>query len=62
MTAKARRIRVDLEDVQLLVEVIDDAQPGMGTGHGVKLEDHELQALDRLRTAILYGLQARRSR
>jgi hypothetical protein len=52
-----RKIRVDVEDVQILVEMIDERYNGRGSGHGRRLEIHEHQALDRLRTAVLYRLR-----
>ena len=51
-----RRIRVDVEDVQILVEMIDERN-GVGTGHGRRLDRHEIQAVERLRHAVLARLR-----
>jgi hypothetical protein len=52
-----KRIRVDVEDVQILVEMIDERYNGRGAGHGRRMELHEALALDRLRTAVLNRLR-----
>jgi hypothetical protein len=52
-----RKIRVDVEDVQVLVEMIDERYNGRGTGHGRRLAAHEQMALARLRNACLRRLQ-----
>jgi hypothetical protein len=51
-----RRIRVHVEDVQTLIEVIDERANGRGTGHGRRLAAHEADALERLRAAVVYRL------
>ena len=50
-TDSTPRIRVNAADVQILVEMIDERYSGKGTGHGRRLERHEILALERLRTA-----------
>ena len=52
-----RRIRVNVEDVQILVEMIDDRYNGHGSGHGRRLDRHEILALERLRTACVNRLR-----
>lgn len=52
-----RKIRVDVEDVQILVEMIDDRYSGIGSGHGRRLQRHELLALERLRTSVTNRLR-----
>jgi hypothetical protein len=52
-----RKIRVDVEDVQVLVEMIEERYNGHGSGHGRRLDRHEILALERLRTACLNRLR-----
>ena len=56
MTEPSRRIRVDVEDVQTIIEMIDERYNGIGTGHGRRLDDQESAALARLRRAVLNRL------
>jgi hypothetical protein len=51
-----RKIRVDVEDVQTVVEMIDERYNGKGTGHGRRLDAQEAAALERLRRAVLNRL------
>ena len=53
---RRRRIRVDVEDVQTLVEMIDERYNGVGTGHGRRLDRHEVLAIERLRKAVVNRL------
>jgi hypothetical protein len=51
-----RKIRVDVEDVQTLVEMIDSRYNGQGAGHGRRLDSSESLALERLRRAVMNRL------